>query len=273
MSEYEFVRWLSVSGVRCIENQWLLCASPPCAPTIEAGWPRRGTRLGAQHESAVTPQAADAQTSIEKLHQGNSQRSSSKSMSDEDAGKVFIEAQLKILDIRFGGQRGRVQFFKGFGDAFGLRAGKAALLELLDDAVGVDDEGGVGHSLYTAHCTMRGIVCKPHKKPALVEPVGRSPRPNTRRRISCPPDALLELGSRRREVANGERIIDERREMWHQVRIERTDQTCAIHTLTTLVNEQTQIGGVDAVGNYVHIGAGEAHMTLRGSGGFFVAVS
>jgi hypothetical protein len=27
------------------------------APAIEAGWPRRGTRLGAQHESAAPPQA------------------------------------------------------------------------------------------------------------------------------------------------------------------------------------------------------------------------
>ena len=27
---------------------------------IEAGWPRRGTRLGAQHESAATPKAAGA---------------------------------------------------------------------------------------------------------------------------------------------------------------------------------------------------------------------
>ena len=29
---------------------------------IEAGWPRRGTRLGAEHESAAPPQAAGAKT-------------------------------------------------------------------------------------------------------------------------------------------------------------------------------------------------------------------
>ena len=38
------------------------------APAIDADWPRRGTRLGAEHESAATPQAAGAQ---QRHHCGN----------------------------------------------------------------------------------------------------------------------------------------------------------------------------------------------------------
>ena len=43
------------------------------------------------------------------------------------------------LQIELGGELFRIQFFEGFGDALGLRAGKTALLEFSDDAVGIDD--------------------------------------------------------------------------------------------------------------------------------------
>ena len=147
MGEYVAGRQLSISGVLCIKRM-VNGACFSLASAIEAEWPRRGTRLGAQHESAAPPQAAGAQTSIEKLQQSYGQSRCSKSMSNEDAATIFIEAQLKIFEIRFGGQGGRIEFLQSFGNTLGLRAGKAALFELLDDAVGVDDEGGVGHMLY-----------------------------------------------------------------------------------------------------------------------------
>jgi hypothetical protein len=39
---------------------------------IEAGWPRRGTRLGAEHESAVTPEAAGAPKNVADLQEKKS---------------------------------------------------------------------------------------------------------------------------------------------------------------------------------------------------------
>jgi hypothetical protein len=72
-------------------------------------------------------------------------------LSDEDTGhprdqsdSLIAHCDLERLDclveIGFGGEGRRIQFFEGFGDAFGLRAGKAALFELLDDAVRVNHE-------------------------------------------------------------------------------------------------------------------------------------
>jgi hypothetical protein len=119
--EYVFVRRPSVSGVLPIEQMVNARVSHLLRHAIEAGWPRRGTRLGAEHESAA-PRSGGRQTSTKKLQQGVSQRSSSKSMSDEDAGKVFVEPQLKIFEISFGSQGGGVEFLQCFGDAFGLRA-------------------------------------------------------------------------------------------------------------------------------------------------------
>jgi hypothetical protein len=39
------------------------------APAIEAEWPRRGTRLGAKHESAATPEGAGAPKNVANLQQ------------------------------------------------------------------------------------------------------------------------------------------------------------------------------------------------------------
>ena len=61
---------------------------------------------------------------------------------DEDAAEVCVEPQLEILEVCFGRERRDVELLQGLGDAFCLSAGKAALLQLLDDAVRVDHETG-----------------------------------------------------------------------------------------------------------------------------------
>jgi hypothetical protein len=43
-------------------------------------------------------------------------------------------------EVGFGDECGNVEIFQSFGDALGLRARKASLLEFFHDAIGVDDQ-------------------------------------------------------------------------------------------------------------------------------------
>ena len=73
----------------------------------------------------------------------------------DDVGSLFGKRELKV---RLGRERGGVQFFERFGDAFGLGAGKAALLELLDDPVRVDHERLHRPSVYHATGSSQGVA-------------------------------------------------------------------------------------------------------------------
>jgi hypothetical protein len=65
---------------------------------------------------------------------------------------------LEVLEIGFGRQLRRVEFFENLGDALGLRAGEAPLLELLDHAAGVDHQCLHISSVYHSNSATQGRV-------------------------------------------------------------------------------------------------------------------
>jgi hypothetical protein len=77
---------------------------------------------------------------FEVLDEGDDERALRKKSAGcpcDDRGRLFREGE---LEVGFRGERGDVELFQSLGDALGLRAGKAALLELFDDAIGIDDQ-------------------------------------------------------------------------------------------------------------------------------------
>jgi hypothetical protein len=55
-------------------------------------------------------------------------------VSDENAGEEFVEPEFQVFEVGLGGKHRDIQLFEGFGDAFGLREGKASRFGALDRA-------------------------------------------------------------------------------------------------------------------------------------------
>ena len=67
----------------------------------------------------------------EELKEGDRQGSGAEGVRDQDAAKIFVETQLELEEVEGGDELGGA-VGQDLDDPFGLRARKAALLELLN---------------------------------------------------------------------------------------------------------------------------------------------
>jgi hypothetical protein len=78
-----------------------------------------------------------------RLFQISNEGDDQRALREERAGHPRYDGRCLLcereLEIRFRDEWRR-GFAQGFGDAFGLRAGKASLLEFFDDRIGVEDQ-------------------------------------------------------------------------------------------------------------------------------------
>ena len=78
--------------------------------------------------------------SAQELQQSDRESGGADGMSDEYRAEVFVDAHLKLAQIRLGGAGGRVDILDHACDGIGLRTREAALLQLFDGRVRIESE-------------------------------------------------------------------------------------------------------------------------------------